>query len=1373
MEKFIIGLFSEQLSTFIHGFRKEQLNANLLNGKGEISDVQIKVQPVNAILRRFTSLVELSSVYVSKLNFNVTSFRQIKKAPIVITIDEVHIMVVEPLSKEPYESKQTWPELAQAIVKSTLAQGPYGIIERISDNLTIDIHRVYLTFQPMGKFKTHKIGPWTPPALSFVFNHLRFVTVDEYGEEGKPEDVWYHNTRRYRQEQKQQQEAHARHNNSHSHNNGDSNGNGSGNNSVPQSTNRDRDKDGMERALRPRTFMIYKKASLELSIAIGYRASTTTSPKETFLSSKVIVANLPLQSHICIHRRLKDNNILAVQMDCNLVNLELELGEEVMKMMIHFLTGLIFLFNREDQNVDPFEGEDHMMNEKNGNAYGGGQGDDASMEYSKHTLELPPEVAPDEDDVDGDADADEEEEEENGIGNGTNNANPLHSKEEEWPVVILPAGLTVVEKLSVSMSIHHMGIRIRYLSNVTKDLENGDEDAYLQLTLKGLMAELIWPKGSGVRSDSSLGGHLQMSLGYIHVQEIFGKFTQSILHGGGHFGTETGAEGGIQGKQGEMKEMTQISEQLFPIFESSQIRSQYVDLRSTFPLQVFGLKTTIDVLGKEKLITSSSQFSILTEMGINDVVLNILPETAIRISKFLEGGESLVNPKWFSGDWSAETGISNMMEKYITITADKKQRQPFELSPELFNITAKLSGVEVNLPPLITNNNLRSGTLTMSLSECMFVVSPSLPRLFLPEEVPTRDTNHSAFPAGFPNNIDASKDNPYEGNVQLIPFVRMQMTANDISLIFKPSLSYYDAAESNRLMDVGKVDMLGSYEISEEVIKGANAHLFMSTLIHDANLNVDFDVLSNILVTMISHKDALPFGPNMDLDDLHLQKLSDFIDPFNFIGRVSLTEFNLRIFRQHLCLGEQRSGPSIPVACLLRYQCEDLEIGVTICKPDSIQNFTPFSVKGSLGKMKLLTNRFSSSNELTEGLKSIDEFDGSIEDSIISFGSEMLDCDCLPSILFHMERWRDPGDFDIGFILKSGEIGISEHLDVVLGLIIEGVLHPDWPQFPTPSFSSLPLRADKKNELGLDDNVDPRLKFLSTILCVDPELINVVNIKLQGEDISIFVPYQNKKIALVGENICLFSGYLGQNDMSTLHRNKWEIAYHDNAPGFHHILSSTQKIILYRNSGGEPVDEIIGSFGVDTYLHPSNLRSALNDCSLSVEEMIICEELYKTAEKYYENFSDLYADTMLSMATFSGRRLNSPQMIAPQLADTDSPLLLVYETSKREFEKTRTLLKDMKDRVLLNEEASRALSKKAAEEMFRLRGNLLQSEIDRTAAFSLMCHQMSGFIRIGGTTFSGQRSVNFTNFWEHYAVLKGSNLIIFKDTTHVSIGQCT
>jgi len=97
MEKFIIGLFSEQLETYIHGFRKEQLNANLLNGKGEISDVQIRVKPINDILKRYTNLIELSSVYVSKLSFNVTSFRYIKKAPIEISIDEVHIVLQEPL----------------------------------------------------------------------------------------------------------------------------------------------------------------------------------------------------------------------------------------------------------------------------------------------------------------------------------------------------------------------------------------------------------------------------------------------------------------------------------------------------------------------------------------------------------------------------------------------------------------------------------------------------------------------------------------------------------------------------------------------------------------------------------------------------------------------------------------------------------------------------------------------------------------------------------------------------------------------------------------------------------------------------------------------------------------------------------------------------------------------------------------------------------------------------------------------------------------------------------------------------------------------------------------------------------------------------
>ena len=109
MENFIIGLFSEQLSTYIHGFRKEQVNANLLSGKGEISEVHVKVEPINDIIKDFIPYIKLASIYVSKLSFNVSSIRNIRKSPIEISIDEVHIVLVERLAYS--FSQEMWNDM--------------------------------------------------------------------------------------------------------------------------------------------------------------------------------------------------------------------------------------------------------------------------------------------------------------------------------------------------------------------------------------------------------------------------------------------------------------------------------------------------------------------------------------------------------------------------------------------------------------------------------------------------------------------------------------------------------------------------------------------------------------------------------------------------------------------------------------------------------------------------------------------------------------------------------------------------------------------------------------------------------------------------------------------------------------------------------------------------------------------------------------------------------------------------------------------------------------------------------------------------------------------------------------------------------------
>lgn len=553
MENYIIGLFSEQLSTYIHGFRKEQVNANLLSGKGEISEVHVKVEPINEMVETSLPFIEFASVYVSKLSFNVTSIRQIRKSPIEISIDEIHVVLIERLKFTGY-SEQSWKEAAKSFVEKAKKSGSYGLIERIRDNITLDINRVYVTFQPMGRFKTRRIGPWTPPAISVVLNNLRYVTVDEYGEEGTPDDVWRHNSRKGRQE-----------------------------NMIRSKMNSDKG----PRILRPQTIMIFKKLTFDLSIGIGKRLKGM-SAKQSFMSSHLLLVNAPVQNHLALHRRLRDNALLAVQLDISLTNVEVIIESETLPLLTHALTGLQFCFIKDRSFVDPFND---------------GQTDEnlllLNQALPSYTIEDDSSEMNDNDDIKVDQnenaelnnlDSDDEDEDIETI------IPPQfkHEKESNWPAIIMPSEVIIVEKLCVSFSIHSFSVRAKYDSNV---------HGYVQLTMKGLVTELIWPK-----TESRTGGYVQLSLSHFNILENYNHKIRTIINGG-----NDSASNIYHGKQ-------TTNEELFPTMEGRDVRSG-PDLRSSFPIQAFCLKATIDLLDEVNKSYSDTFFLFFISFHSQPVIL--------------------------------------------------------------------------------------------------------------------------------------------------------------------------------------------------------------------------------------------------------------------------------------------------------------------------------------------------------------------------------------------------------------------------------------------------------------------------------------------------------------------------------------------------------------------------------------------------------------------------------------------------------------------------------------------------------------------------------------------------------------------------------
>ena len=187
------------------------VNASLLNGKGEIADLSLNCAAINQELCNIVPFIELDSIHISKVAFQVTSWTNLRKAPIMVDIEHVTINISEPLhyldprkrrrvrQMTVAEMEHHFSRLAEEAKKSNTPfnnpnkRGSYSLADRIADNLMIEIKSIFIQFQTWGTFKTRRPGPWTPPTIQILLRNFRYCSVDEFGQEGTPDENWAHN----------------------------------------------------------------------------------------------------------------------------------------------------------------------------------------------------------------------------------------------------------------------------------------------------------------------------------------------------------------------------------------------------------------------------------------------------------------------------------------------------------------------------------------------------------------------------------------------------------------------------------------------------------------------------------------------------------------------------------------------------------------------------------------------------------------------------------------------------------------------------------------------------------------------------------------------------------------------------------------------------------------------------------------------------------------------------------------------------------------------------------------------------------------------------------------------------------------------------
>jgi len=795
-----------------------------LNGKGEIHNVELNCSFLNEHISKISPFVELESVHVTKLSFHVSSWTNLRKAPIIIDIGDVEAVVHEPLHYLDRTQRRTIQQITKSELLRLIRQGlkptrgAYNLFDRILDNLSVEIRSIAIYFQSWGKFKTRRPGPWTPPEIQMKMAGIRLVSVNEYGQEGPPEEVWRHNHHR--------------------------------------STG---------------TFLIYKKLEMEYQIAIRPHGTDEVIPLISGHDNK-------MEIHLAMKRRIRDGEWLAVQVDTTIPRMEIDVPSHVVPLLAHTMAGVTYCMSKDRAFTDPLKApsdtdatteedlhmsitlmETDIMDEEEGMDVSAeipvDIDDDSSSSSSEDEAEI---ELVDQQDTKPEADASQ-----------TPQKSQPSQKQETWsskvkdrPVILLPNGIVIHEKISMSLSVQQTTIRGTYAPST---------DGYVQVVAKGCVTEAIWPK---ITQDK--GGYAQVSVSYVSVQEKHGQRVRTVLVGGAQY-DDTGP---VEKPRTPLFEVTR--DETFPLYEDRSVRQDPLGLRHTFPAQAFGLKTSVDFVKKLGDDGDEDDIQVLHEVGIDhfDIVLDTCALCrALRFALNEDGGG--FDARSHTGDWSRALSRDMLVDPSTPLNLEdclQPTKQLFLdenefISSDLFNVTARMTDVTIRVPAAI-KEDVRSCDIVVRMDETMLVVSSALPRTFLSGKIGSSIYGEEAKKKGiidFPNDpsdvayvLESSEDpsNRQRGirTSRPISTFRLQLTLRRLSTRLVPVIPFCNAREPQQLLAPTELTMIICFEAEPPPSPESNLTkmvLFNSFEAHRFEVNFDFDLIASAIITVLHHAEVL------------------------------------------------------------------------------------------------------------------------------------------------------------------------------------------------------------------------------------------------------------------------------------------------------------------------------------------------------------------------------------------------------------------------------------------------------------------------------------------------------------------------------------
>jgi hypothetical protein len=539
------------------------------------------------------------------------------------------------------------------------------------------------------------------------------------------------------------------------------------------------------------------------------------------------------------------------------------------------------------------------------------------------------------------------------------------------------------------------------------------------------------------------------------------------------------------------------------------------------------------------MIGPTSEFSITNEIGINDVNVTVLPTILIRLHQLFEYGSKDIDQRWFSGDWGSEADIDNI-DRYI-YNPSSGNGLLSSISPRNVNITARFSSVEIMVPSAKENDD-EHNCLLFTIPDFTFLLSSSLPRMFLSEEIPNTDNCSLDATLLFPKE---SINYVYQTGTSLSQVVRFQLTLNGVSVKVSSPVFSYDTSRVQNLLNLSKLVILGSLEKSEQPIRGAMKHMFLSVFCQEINIYVDVDLFPTALIIFLSYRSYLEFLRVSQYNPLSL---------CNLTTRLSTTDITVSLLTAyHGAYGEDEGPNHYPDTLPLNLRFDGIDISVQIYLSDSEASLC-LLCKGQVAKTIIYSSctpceRLRVADTKLQGVSFRLEVDGS-------------------------------GVLKGGATISDGEVYFSRStFDTFASLMTY--------------FEQEERASYLKNLIEPKHGADPEFKFIIATI-----QINKVHIYMQDT----IIP---KNLSVVLDELSFQIGYRANKEVSETYTCIWNEFYRDHIPGFHYKVLS--RIKCFSHEKNITATEL-GIVSFDGYLHPSNFRWEIQDCRISFDELSLLKD---------------------------------------------------------------------------------------------------------------------------------------------------------------------